>query len=210
MLKNLPSITFKINDKTYYLADITKNISAVSEILNETVYYNDYIAGDNETLEIISYKHYETVDYWWVIAIINKIYDYRKDLPVSRDMWLKKAWFKYNLKEKNINFNITDIERYLTNETHHYESHNVITHTGNILDFSHITETIDTSKYDKTELCPINHTIEFNAELLGDRISLFEYEHNLNEQKRKLKILQRKYIPQIVSELQGLLNVAAE
>lgn len=206
MLKNLPAITFTLDNQVYYLADITKNICVISEILNQTVYYDDYVANDNETLEIISYKHYESVDYWWIIAIINKIYDYRKDLPLSRDIWLKQAWFKYNLKEKNINFNIFDIERYLTKETHHYESHNVITHTGNILDFSHVTN-YNISNYDESELCPIDNTINFNAELLGERVSLFEYEYNLNEQKRKLKILQKKYLPQIVDELRGLLNV---
>lgn len=209
MLRNLPTIDFELNGDIFSLADITKNISAISEILNETVYYEDYIAGDNETLEIISFKHYDSIDYWWVVAIINKIYDYRNDLPVSRDMWLKKAWFKYNLKEKNINFNIPDIERFLTKETHHYESHGIITHTGNILDFSHIYESFNVSNYDKNEICPIHNNVEYNAELLGERISLFEYEYNLNEQKRKLKILQKKYIPQIVDEMRGLLNVAA-
>ena len=51
LLSNLPKIEFKIGDDTFFLSDITKNIAVISNLLNQSVYYEDYIAGDNETLE---------------------------------------------------------------------------------------------------------------------------------------------------------------
>lgn len=206
MLEMLPKISFKIGNDTFFLSDITKNIAVISNLLNQSVYYEDYIAGNNETLENISYKNYDSVNYWWVIAVVNKIYDYRKDLPLSKDLWLKQAWYKYNLKEKNIPFNVFDIEKYLEKQTHHYEVNGVVTHTGNIIDFSKYKPVTTHSEYLPEELCPINNNIEFDSQLLGDRVSLFQYEFNENENKRKLKILQKKYIPQIENELRGILN----
>lgn len=205
LLSNLPKIEFKIGEDTFYLSDITKNIAVISNLLNQSVYYEDYIAGDNETLENISFKHYDNVNYWWVIAIINKIYDYRTDLPLSRDMWLKQAWFKYNLKNK-VAFNIYEIERYLEKTTHHYELNGVVTHTGETINFSTVKipeKNIDSNE----EYCPIyNDDVTINTELLGERVSLYQFEYNNNENKRNLKILQKKYIPQIENELRGILN----
>lgn len=36
-------------------------------------YFELYVVKDNDWLENISYDHYGTVDYWWVIAMFNQV-----------------------------------------------------------------------------------------------------------------------------------------
>ncbi len=44
-----------------------------------------YLVQDNDTLEDISYKLYDEVQYWWVVALLAKIKDPIFDLPLSND-----------------------------------------------------------------------------------------------------------------------------
>lgn len=44
-----------------------------------------YNVQDNQLIEQISYKFYNTIDYWWVIAVFNDIKNPFYDMPLSED-----------------------------------------------------------------------------------------------------------------------------
>lgn len=44
-----------------------------------------YDVLDNESMELVSYKTYGTVEYWWIVALFNDIKNPFKDWPLSVD-----------------------------------------------------------------------------------------------------------------------------
>lgn len=62
--------------------NLTKSVKARILDYAETTRTTRYIK-DGETLESLSYELYETIDYWWTIAILNNISDLLYDLPMS-------------------------------------------------------------------------------------------------------------------------------
>ncbi len=45
--------------------------------------FNEYNIQDNELIENISYKFYDTISYWWIVAVFNDIRNPFYDLPLS-------------------------------------------------------------------------------------------------------------------------------
>lgn len=75
--ENIPKITY---DEIYTVRNIFTKI--VVEYLNKD-FINYYKIENFSRLENISFKLYGTVDYWWVLALINDIQDPIFDLPLD-------------------------------------------------------------------------------------------------------------------------------
>lgn len=76
--ENLPIID--INDKQF------RNL--FQKVVIDTIEDNElinYRIKDYETLNSISYDLYGTVDYWWVIALLNNIQDISFDIPLNNE-----------------------------------------------------------------------------------------------------------------------------
>jgi len=70
------------------------------------LYESPYLILDNETPELISLKHYDTVSYGWIIQLINEKFDLYDDFPKSDLILTEYTQMKYG-----------DI-----NAVHHYEN----------------------------------------------------------------------------------------
>lgn len=53
--------------------------------------FNRYDVKDNEKLEDISQRFYETRDFWWIITVFNDIRNPFLDLPLSEDQLVELA-----------------------------------------------------------------------------------------------------------------------
>jgi len=53
--------------------------------------FTRYSIQNNEFLEYISYKFYDTVDFWWIIAAFNDIRNPFFDMPLSEDQIIQYA-----------------------------------------------------------------------------------------------------------------------
>ncbi len=85
-----PKTTFKISDTEHIVVtDFIRAIKIPDTIKNNSLYFKEYVAADNETPEIISHKMYGTTTYHWVIMLINEKYDVRNDFPLD-DISLQK------------------------------------------------------------------------------------------------------------------------
>lgn len=97
----IPKIAYLLNpasaqeqNQFVVLTDITRNVRFKSEVIDNIVLYDYYILRDTETIEQLSEKLYGTPQYHWVLMMLNGIYDYRSDLPMSQTI------FEAYIKEK--------------------------------------------------------------------------------------------------------------
>ena len=103
----LPNIYYEFldtdgNSYVKIVKDITTNVRFIKSELQNIVVYDKYDIIDNETPEIISEKVYGTPKYHWVIMILNDIYDYRTDWPLSYNELMEYTIQKYGEGDANV------------------------------------------------------------------------------------------------------------
>lgn len=59
----------------------------------DDVHTENYDITDGDTLDTISYKLYDSIEYWWVVAVTADISDPFNDIPMT-NFGLKKYWEK--------------------------------------------------------------------------------------------------------------------
>lgn len=171
---------FSYFPKMLYDAEGNGNPKVVTDILRRVVSREgtdenfsalaEYEVQSGETPEMTSYKLYGTVDYYWVILLVNNVKDRYYDWPLSEQQFEEYVNSKYSNPLA----------------THHYE----ITQT------SGPTNSVDDS-----------HLIQVNSTTSGaSAVSNYEYERRLQEQKRRIKIIPREFIPDIIEEFKNLVR----
>ena len=96
-----PAVTTVKNLFTKYdiVIDYKKNIEVILA----------YNIKENETLEQVSYKVYETIDYWWIVAIFNDITNPFTDWPLNQEQLNNAANLLYENEGKyprNVYYNL--------------------------------------------------------------------------------------------------------
>lgn len=69
--------------------DVVLNFKKNMDVL---VYYN---VIENETIEQVSFKNYNTIDYWWIIAIFNDIFNPFTDWPLNQEQLINAVDLLY-------------------------------------------------------------------------------------------------------------------
>ena len=59
-----------------------------------------YDIKENETIEQVSYKVYDTIDYWWIVAVFNDITNPFNDWPLNQEQLNNAADILYNNEGK--------------------------------------------------------------------------------------------------------------
>lgn len=67
----------------YLLTDITANVRFRKEILEKVSLFDYYIIKEGDTPEIVAERIYDSPMYHWLIMLLNDMYDYRNDWPMT-------------------------------------------------------------------------------------------------------------------------------
>lgn len=110
------------------VTDLLKRIKVRDGLVNETSLMSTYSVETGETPELLSYKFYGTVDYYWVLLLVNNIKDRFYDWPLSDQA------FEAYVNDKYAN----------PGAVHHYEITQQSGPTSSI-DFSHTIEVNSTT-----------------------------------------------------------------
>jgi len=218
-LDTFPKIIYNINRSKITNYDLATNIffrlGIIKNTLDNTSAYYIYTIKESDKPEILADNIYKDPQAHWIILLANDMIDPQYDWPM----------------------NYADFENYIINKygsvavaqstDHHYEK--VIQRQAGTLnepyifrqriDYANTTNTVPTSyHYDYyTGLAEdieyltysVANTTVYEA-VSREAISCYDYEYNLNESKRTIKIIKPEYYVQIMGELQSLTGSAAQ
>ena len=216
------------------VTDITRNVRVRKQILENITLYDYYDIGEGETPEIISEKIYGTPYYHWVIMLVNQRYDYVNDFPLTQrelDAYIDE---KYGEKKYHVNhykvdgmikeginiLNFVGVE--ISGGT--FGSINI----GDVVVSSHgYKARVDSVTYEPTSSTAtvslrtgnflLNELVTVAGENTNVRVascvipsqyttvSNYDYEFNLNESKRRIKIVDPALVEQLVKEFKDII-----
>lgn len=194
----LPLITQKdFNNNDITINNIITRAYFLPSLLRNVLAFYEYDVQDTDTPEIISYKYYNDTYRYWMVLYANNFVDPQDSWPLTDQQFINHL----NNAYKNNANNISGLE-YSQITNHHYEQ---IISISNDFDeeTQKITTQIDQDTYntlvegsvtnsyygDANTLIHVTKTIEKRS------VSIYIYEQELNESKRRIYLLDVDYVP---------------
>lgn len=81
--KKLPYIDYMLGGKTRRMKDITTAIRVIDEKYQKPEMFNYYFIKDGDRPDSIAKKFYNDYDLFWLVLVVNQIFDPLKDFPLS-------------------------------------------------------------------------------------------------------------------------------
>ena len=78
------------------VTDLMRRVKVRAKIKDEASLYDSYDVTDGDTPESISYKHFGSTDYFWVICLMNDITDRFYDWPLTNSAFEEYVKQKYD------------------------------------------------------------------------------------------------------------------
>lgn len=213
------------------VTNILFRMGFIKSVVNNSSVYTKYSITDSDTPEILAEKVYGDPNAYWIILYANDIYDPQYDWPLEYRSFKNFVANKYRTQAAaDLSISVSSItDNQVIDWTrkendpagkniHHYER--VIERTDS---FSDVTTTIiDQIDYQPitsephdcyTTLPHIDNAVTDTLRI-GDRVvyekkysrfvTLYDYEDNLNEKKRQIKLISPQYYTQIIGEFNSM------
>lgn len=184
-------------NNTTVMTNVLFRIKILQKIKNNIYTYYDVDISDTDTIEIIADNYYGDPEYHWVIALANDIVDVHYDWPMNSRVFTNYIKSKYgsvaNAKTQN----------------HHYEKTiKRVTINGTYED----TIEIDSDTYaslagSSFESFTLSDGTTVDETITKKAVSCYEFERDANEKKRRIKIIKKEYLPQILGEFRKLMEL---
>jgi len=196
-----PKVLYNLGNETTLdtVVNLTTNFSFMDDILNNSSVYYEYTINEGDTPEIIADKIYDDPFFHWIILKVNNIVDVKSQWPVSYDNLVN------NIETSYIQYaspGQTGLEWAMLNY-HSYYRVETKTYAG-LTEKDVIKYQIDSSTYANTSpsttqfVLPNNVVMNFSVS--KDRKTYYEYEQELNEEKRNIKILKKEFVGPVKEE----------
>jgi hypothetical protein len=193
------------NDRQFSLVpDILRRVKIQEIISTNNFYFDEYDIKDGETPDIVADKFYRDPTLHWVILLANNITDPRFEWPLTDEELRKNAIQKYGSEDA-------------INEIHHVVGFNDLLQSNYFEDSNFILAPETVSKDDPIRIIfegirdpdnpeirkPLSH-IENLA--ITDYVTNLEYEFELNEKRRRIKVLKPELVTELVAQLETIIN----
>lgn len=171
--------------------NITKRVRVQERLLSDPYLFLPYTIKNDESPEEVAYFYYGDASMSWIILVANDILDPYEQWPMSQDKFYKYLIAKYATQAGTTGYPVV---AWTQNETI----------TDNVVYYEDATG---------TQISPSTYTLsqtldpEFTA---GNwtPVRVYEYEDLANEAKRNIRVVDKRYVPQIESELRNIMNGA--
>ena len=214
------------------VTDILFRTAIIKDVLTNSSSYIRYVVRDGDTPDILAAKVYNDPEAHWLILYANDMVDPQFDWPMTNSVFPKYIADKYRAPaEADLGRTLEDYEvvswaQDTTNpaSVHHYEKItkqvNDAAQTTNevrlIINKSKLTDNDLTVPYDyydilaeEQDVTPIN--LEIDGQTIIETVyrravTFYDYEEELNEERRNIRIIKKEYYPQIIEEFRALTN----
>ena len=176
---NLPKVGYDINgtgkDSFLSVTNIMKRVKFKPSVLEDISNYYPYFVKEGERPDIIAHAQYGNIGYAYLIMLINDIYDPNFDWPLSSQIFEKYIINKYG----SVTTAISGVKNY-------YQIVRAeVARTGTSERIPEVKFVVDETTYDALDS--------------GDRTTLsnYDYEVELNDAKREIKLINPAFIRDI-------------
>lgn len=194
--ETLPKVVVSGNFTSKILTNIMARASIVPTLLTDPLNFYTYDIQDGDTPEIVAQKYYGDSYTYWVVLYTNGIMDPQWDWPLSVNEFNEYI----NSKYPNINDAYTAIHHYEKIITQVDVESNTTTTNKIIIDQTDYNNLVESTNTYSLPTGNVYVTITKNA------VSQYDYEVNLNESKRNIKLLNKLYLNQLESEFEKLMS----
>lgn len=190
--KNFPNINYTLFGNTRNIKNISLS-TKIRDIIKSNIYvYYTYEVKDEETIEIVANNYYDDPNYFWLIALANDIHDTVFDWVL--DYRSLQSWIddKYEINYKYANQTGLFLENGRTDTEIDVEDPSTFYTSG--LNYAYRNFKYFTNS---------NIEIDYDTFLRigGYSKRYYDYEVDLNEAKRNIKLIGKEYLPQINKEI---------
>jgi hypothetical protein len=207
---------FNFFPKTLYTAD-SKNVDVVNNItsrfnfeesfkINQKVSY-EYEIKDSDTPEIIASKFYGDPERHWIVLLFNNIIDPQFDWPMDYKTLISFIDEKYsasaNVNQSGSSWAQSHTKAYYKIETRTIISTNTI--TVNKMEVDANTYNAYNVSVNSTNTITLPDSQSLKIEISKETQSYYDYEMELNESKRSIKLLKPEFVPNVEQEFRRVI-----
>lgn len=197
---------FNYFPKTYYTLSNNNSLDIVTNIItrfsfeeslkNNTFVYYEYEIQEGDTPEIIAHKYYGHVERHWIVLLFNNIIDPEYDWPLTSHNLNKFIDKKYE-SQGGLSWAMN------SNNIHSY--YKISTRTSNEYGTSLIEKIqITPGEYANTGIVSNNYVLDDGTSVTEtistETKTYYQYETEINEKKRKIKLLKSEFVNKIEKE----------
>jgi len=207
--KTLPKIiTPDQNGYPILMTNLLARASIVQELLNNPMQFYEYAVQEGDTPEIVADKYYGDPFKYWIVLFSNQVLDPVWEWPMSYASFLEYIDSKYATEAANAgktpyeytNTTVYEYKKIITTT-------DVYTRTETTKEVS-ITQDAYNTLVESTATYDIPGGTSCIVSITKGITTLFNYEDELNESRRQLKLLNNTYAGEIEKQLRILMKVA--
>jgi hypothetical protein len=190
------------------MTNILTRAKLVEKLQNNPMLFYKYVIQDGDTPEILAEKYYDDPFRYWIILYSNQIMDPLWGWPLPYEQFLKYIDSKYKddaaaAGQTPFAYTNTVVQEYqkITTTIDNY-SETTTTVQNNSVDFATYSAT---NASETTYSIPSGSTC--TVKISKNLLTLFDYEFNLNEAKREIKIMDSKYSDEMEEQFRTLMSI---
>jgi hypothetical protein len=181
------------NGNSTLMVNLIARCSVIPDILKNPLVYYSYDIQEGDTPEIIAYKYYGDSYRYWIVLYVNQILDPQWQWPMQSSVLESYITDKYNFNTKAT---IHHYEKMITK----FDSRTSTTTTNNYIIDQQAYNTLQTGVFERSMA-----TGPFTITTSRRTISYYEYETDLNESYRNIKLLNSIYVGELEKQFKKLM-----
>lgn len=182
------------NGNTTTATDLMARVGIISKLLQNPLIFYEYDVQEGDTPEIVAHKYYGSMDRFWIVLMCNNLLDPQWDWP------LNSKQFNQYISDKYPNDTEMDFHSYQkTVAQKDFGTGTITINTFNVTEdeYNNIVEGTNTYSLNSGSV---------SVTITKSTLTNYDYELQLNEQKRTIKLLNADYATQFENEFRGLMS----
>lgn len=201
--QSLPLLSTKDtnNDNIVVNNLLSRNYFLPKLIKNYSLFY-EYEIKEGDTPENIAFRYYDDMYRYWIVLYSNNILDFQSQWPLTT------LEFELYLKDKYKDVGGQDIIAYTLSTVHHYEKL-IYTSENTASKEKLVRIKIDENTYNTLQESVIEKTksgVTYKMRVSKNAVSIYNYEFEMNESKRKINLLKKEYSSDAEKQFQDLMG----
>jgi len=205
---SLPKIiTPDQNGYPILMTNLLARASLIEKLINNPMIFYEYAIQEGDTPEIVAEKYYDDPFKYWIVMFSNQIFDPIWDWPMSYAVFLDYLNSKYATEAAAAaqtpyaytNTTVYEYEKIITTKDYYSEVETIKKVPITLTDYNALTPSTTTYNIPDGTNCIVTITKTI--------VTIYEYEEELNESKRQIKLLNKDFAGSIENELFQLMKV---